>query len=128
MEKTVQEAVKKGYVETLFGRRRIIKEVQEQNRTLFEAGKRMAINTPVQGTQAELMKLAMIHLHDEFCKKGLEARMILQIHDELIVELPLGEVEIVEKTVKKCMEGVVSWEIPLLVSTRTGRDWAEITK
>jgi len=128
MEKTVQDAVKNGYVETLFGRRRIIKEIQEQNRTLFESGKRMAINTPVQGTQAELMKLAMIRLHSELCSKGLESRMVLQIHDELILEMPLKEVEIVEGIVKKCMEEVVSWEVPLHVSTRIGRDWAEITK
>jgi len=128
MEKTVQEAVKNGYVETLFGRRRIIREVQEQNRTLFESGKRMAINTPVQGTQAELMKLAMIQLHALLCSKRLESRMVLQIHDELILEMPLEEVEIVEKMVKKCMEGIVSWEVPLNVSTRIGRDWAEITK
>jgi len=128
MEKTVQQAIIDGYVETLFGRRRYIPELREKNRTIFENGRRMAINTPIQGTQAEIMKMAMINIDHQFIDKKLEARMILQIHDEIIIELPNEEENIVEKIVRKDMETVVAWNIPLKVTIRTGKNWAEVTK
>jgi len=128
MESVIQEAKKRGYVETLMGRRRYIPELQERNKNLFESGRRMAINTPVQGTQAEIMKIAMIRIDQEFIKKGLLARIILQIHDEIVLELPKNEQIEVVKIVKKHMENVVKWQVPLEVTTRIGHNWGQITK
>lgn len=128
MEKTVKDAVACGYVTTWQGRRRHIPELREKNRTLLDAGKRMAINSPVQGTQAEIMKMAMIRIDRLLIQQGLKARMILQIHDEMVVQLPLEEQDIVEKIIKTEMESVVDWEVPLKVTMRTGGNWAEITK
>ena len=128
IEKTIERATADGYVETLMGRRRYIPELAERNRTLQEAGKRMATNTPVQGTQAEIMKIAMINIDQRFKKEGLAARMILQIHDELVVEVPNDELPAVEKIVQTEMGSVVQWEVPLKVTVRSGKTWADITK
>ncbi len=128
MAKTVEHAVTNGYVETWLGRRRHIPELKERNKSLFEAGKRVAINTPVQGTQAEIIKLAMINLDRIFTENKLTARMILQIHDELVIELPQEELSIVEPMVKAVMGSIVSWQVPLAVTTRSGTTWAAITK
>ncbi|MFA6263522.1 MAG: DNA polymerase I [Candidatus Babeliales bacterium] len=128
MEKTVEKAVTTGYVETWFGRRRYIPELKEKNKTLFDTGRRMAINTPVQGTQAEIMKIAMINIDKEIVEQRLDSRMILQIHDEIIIELPEGEEAIIAPIVRKEMERVVAWNIPLKVTLRTGKTWADITK
>jgi DNA polymerase-1 len=128
MEKTVQKAVADGYVETLYGRRRHVPELREKNRAIFESGRRMAINSPVQGTQADIMKIAMININNKLIANNLQARMILQIHDEIVIELPGHEREAVEKIVKKEMESVVDWNTPLKVTIRTGKNWAEITK
>ncbi|NDD55511.1 DNA polymerase I, partial [bacterium] len=116
IEKTIERATADGYVETFMGRRRYIPELAERNRTLQEAGKRMATNTPVQGTQAEIMKIAMINIDQRFKKEGLAARMILQIHDELVVEVPNDELPAVEKIVQTEMGSVVQWEVPLKVT------------
>ncbi|MCK4650647.1 DNA polymerase I [Candidatus Babeliales bacterium] len=128
IEKTVEFAKKNGFVKTWLGRRRYVSQIHEKNKTLFEAAKRIAINTPIQGTSAEIMKLAMIDIDKDIQKKKLEAMMVLQIHDELVFELPNDELKVVEKLVIKCMEGVVSWEIPFKVTIRTGKNWESITK
>jgi DNA polymerase I len=128
MAKTVQRAVENSYVETWYGRRRFIPELKERNKTIFEAGKRMAINTPVQGSQADVMKIAMINIDKQFEAKKLKARMILQIHDEIIIELPQDEAKDVENIVRKEMESVVDWNVPLKVSIRSGKNWGEISK
>ncbi len=128
MTNTVQRAVENGYVETWYGRRRFIPELRERNKTIFEAGKRIAINTPVQGSQADIMKIAMINLNKKFVANKLEACMILQIHDEIIIELPTEELESVESIVRKEMESVVDWNVPLKVSIRSGKNWGEISK
>lgn len=128
LDATVKQAVKDGYTETLLGRRRYIPELQEKNRNLFEAGKRMATNSPVQGTAAEIMKIAMINIHNVLLKKKLDAHLVLQIHDEVIVECEQSLLECVEKIVRKEMEKVVDWDVPLKVSIRTGKDWGQITK
>jgi DNA polymerase I len=128
MEETVEKSVEHGYTETLFGRRRYIKELHERNKTLFEAGKRMAINTPVQGTQAEIIKMAMINIDRILSEKKLGSRLILQIHDELIIEVPNDELAMVEKLIAHEMDTVVQWEVPLKVTMRSGKTWAEVTK
>ncbi len=128
IEKITAQALTDGYVETWYGRRRYIPELAERNKTLFESGKRMAINTPVQGTQAEILKRAMINIDNAFMHKKLAARLILQIHDEIVVELPINELKAVEAIVQELMISVVDWQIPLKVTIRTGETWAKITK
>jgi DNA polymerase-1 len=128
MNKTVEEAIKTGYTQTLWGRRRYVPELAERNKNLFEAGKRVAINSPVQGTSADIIKIAMINVDKTLCDKKLDAAILLQIHDELIVQMHADIADEVEKLVQKEMENVVDWEIPLKVSIRIGKNWGEITK
>jgi len=128
IEKTVAQAEKDGFVETWLGRRRYVPGLKEKNRTLYEAARRIAINTPMQGTAAEIMKLAMINVHNALIAKKLKSVIVLQIHDELLLECPNEELKKVEKIVKKEMESVVKWQIPLTVTIRTGKNWAKITK
>ncbi len=128
INKTIDFAESNGYVETWMGRRRYIPNIKERNRTLYEAAKRIAINTPVQGTSAEILKLAMIEIDKKLTESKIDAFMVLQIHDEVIVEYPMDETDRVEKIVKKCMENVVKWSVPLSVSVRTGKNWEQISK
>jgi len=128
LDATVKQAIKDGYTETWLGRRRYIPELQEKNRGLFESGRRMATNSPVQGTAAEIMKIAMINIHNTLQEKKLDAHLILQIHDEVIVECEESLLERVRKIVQKEMETVVDWDVPLKVGIRTGKDWGQITK
>ncbi|KKQ33588.1 MAG: polymerase I protein [candidate division TM6 bacterium GW2011_GWF2_37_49] len=128
MEHTVNEAIKNGYTQTWWGRRRYIADLAEKNKNMFEAGKRVAINSPVQGTSAEIMKLAMINVDNIFAKKGLDAALVLQIHDELIIEFHADIEDEVTKIVHKEMETVVDWEIPFKVTIRTGKTWGDVTK
>jgi len=131
MEKVVEKAKEDGYVETVFGRRRYVPELHEKNRIVYEAARRVAVNTPIQGTSAEIIKMAMIEIDKKLDGKifhKLHAKMILQIHDELIFELSRDEEEKVEKMVKKCMEKIVKWDVPLIVDTRTGKNWEKISK
>jgi len=128
IEKTVEKAKKTGFTETLMGRRRYVPGLKEKNKTLYEAARRIAINSPVQGTSAEIMKIAMINTHNALQKGGLEAKIALQIHDELLIESPHSEVEKTKKIVQKEMETVVKWKFPMKVAIRTGKNWAEITK
>lgn len=128
MEDVVAEAMKNGFVETLMGRKRYVGGLKERNQTLFQAARRVAINTPVQGTSAEIMKLAMINIARKLEKKKLESKLILQIHDELLLECPSQELDIVGKLVKTEMESVVKWKVPLIAKIRTGKNWAKITK
>jgi DNA polymerase-1 len=128
MEETVMAATKAGFTQTLMGRRRYIPGLREKNKTLYMAARRIAINSPVQGTSAEIMKVAMINLHNKLNQGNLQSKLVLQIHDELLLECPNEELKTVEKIVKKEMESAVKWAIPLIVSIRTGKNWAKITK
>lgn len=128
MSSVVQQATQDGYVRTHFGRRRYIPALKEKNRTLFEAGKRVAINTKAQGTAAELMKIGMINLERVLKEKKSGAKMLLQIHDELLIQVPIDEMPVMQKLVADTLEQVINWNVPLIVTTRTGKDWQEITK
>lgn len=128
MESVVERAIKDGFVETLWGRRRYIPELREKNKNLFEAGRRAAVNTPVQGTSAELLKLAMIALYEALPQQFPGAHMVLQIHDELVIEAPNEDIEKLSHFMKKTMEEIVTWRIPLKVTIRTGKTWADVTK
>jgi len=126
IEELKASARKNGYVVTLMGRRRFLKDITSQNRVLREAAERMAINTPIQGSAADLIKLAMIRADREFRGREMGARLILQVHDELIVEAPGKEAEKAERILAEAMEGVAKLSVPLTVSVSRGRHWGEI--
>ena len=119
-------ARKDGYVFTIMGRRRFLKDIDSRNKVLREAAERMAINTPIQGSAADLIKMAMIRVDREFREAGMEARLILQVHDELIVEAPAREAAGTERILKEAMEGVAKLSVPLTVSVSRGKNWGEI--
>ncbi len=125
IEEALVTAKKKGYVTTLFGRRRPIPELKSHNANIRLQGERFAINSPIQGTAADIIKLAMIHIWKRFKEGGLKAKMVLQVHDELLFEFPAGELGIVTEIVRKEMEGVVKLSVPIKVEIGSGMNWAE---
>ena len=125
MEDTVKLAKETGYVTTLFNRKRVIDEIHNTNYMIRQMGERMAINTPIQGTAADIIKIAMIKVYQNINNKNLKSKMILQIHDELIFDVCNEELDILEKIVKDTMENVISLVVPLKVSTDVGKNWYE---
>jgi len=126
LESTKEQARERGYVQTLLGRRRFIPEVNSSNRQVREAAERMAINMPVQGTSADIIKVAMINLDREIEKRRLKSKMLLQVHDELILEVPREELEEMEKLVPRIMSSALKLSIPLKVDIKTGNNWGEM--
>src|SRR5438105_83572 len=125
LDRTIAEAKEKGYVTTLLGRRRPIVELQSGDPTQRGMGERMAMNTPIQGTAADVIKLAMLAVRGRLHAEGAVAKMILQVHDELIFEVAEGEIETVRKLVVAEMEQVVTLAVPLRVDVGVGRNWRE---
>lgn len=125
MERTKSDAKKNGYVTTMMHRIRYIPELKSSNYNLRSFGERAAMNTPVQGSAADIIKLAMVKVYDRLKKEGLKSKLILQVHDELIVEAPKNEVEEVKKILKEEMENAVSLKVPLTVDMSTGHSWYE---
>ncbi|HEU5217494.1 MAG TPA: DNA polymerase I [Gemmatimonadales bacterium] len=125
LDRQVEIARERGYVETLFGRRRYIPEVKDRNFNVRAFGERQAQNAPLQGSAADLIKLAMARLHGALRDRGLAARLLLQVHDELVLEAPAEEVERVVPLVKEHMEGAASLEVPLVVDVGVGDDWLD---
>ena len=125
MKDCIAHAKEKGYVETLFGRRRPLPELASSNFQVRASGERMARNTPIQGTAADIIKLAMVHVWQRLRREGLQARLLLQVHDELIVETPLDEVERVKALLKEEMEQVVRYSVPLTAEVGVGTTWLE---
>jgi len=123
---TKRDAGEKGYVQTLLGRRRYIPEINSSNAQVRMAAERMAINMPVQGTSADIIKVAMIDLQREMDRKGLEAKMVLQVHDELLFELPQEEVEALRQLVLQIMPNALELSVPLKIDVKTGRSWDEM--
>jgi DNA polymerase-1 len=122
-----ERAREQGYVETLLGRRRWIPELQSRNAQLRGAGERMAINMPIQGTAADIMKIALIRVHERLAADGSAARMLLSVHDEVLLEVPRGEVADLAPVVREVMEGALALDVPLDVDVKTGRDWESMT-
>ena len=120
-------AKQRGYVETLLGRRRWIPELEARNPSLRGAGERMAINMPIQGTAADIMKIAMIRLHDRLARDRSSARMLLSVHDEVLLEVPRTDVEALAPVVRETMEGAVRLDVPLDVDLKVGDDWESMT-
>ena len=125
MDGVVEQAKKDGYVSTLFGRRRWVPELKSSNFNTRSFGERVALNAPIQGTAADIIKLAMIRVRDRLLRDGLKGRLVLQVHDELIVECPEEEAEAVCALVKEEMEAVVSLPVSLLADTGSGKTWAD---
>ncbi|NBS41135.1 DNA polymerase I [bacterium] len=126
LDETKIKAHADGYVETLFGRRRYFPEIQGGVPMLVAMAERMAINMPVQGTAADLMKLAMISTYGWLSHSGWPAKMLLQVHDELVIECDEKAADAVAKGVKEMMEGVASFDVPLVVEVETGKNWGEM--
>ena len=122
---TLAGAREKGYVETIFGRRRYTPDVRSTNATVRAMAERNAVNAPIQGTAADVIKLAMIASEREVAAAGLKSRMVLQIHDELLFDALPEEIEALKEIVVRCMEGVVSLSVPLTVECNWGKNWLE---
>ncbi len=126
LEATKEQARKFGWVQTLLGRRRYIPEINSTNRIVREAAERMAINMPVQGTSADIIKVAMIDLCREMDRRGLKSKMLLQVHDELVFEVPEAEVDVVSHLVPELMCAAVKLSVPVKVDVKTGTTWGQM--
>ena len=126
IEKTKESARKDGYVQTLLGRRRYIMEILSTNRQVRESAERMAVNTPVQGTSADIIKVAMISIHEAMKTDGLRSRMLLQIHDELLFEVLEAERARVRQIVEQLMPRAVELSVPLKVDLKAGPNWSDM--
>lgn len=124
-DKKVEEAKETGGVTTLFGRRRVIEEINNPNYLIKQMGERMAMNTPIQGTSADIMKLAMIRVYNRFKNEGITSKILLQVHDEIIIDCKNEELEKIKKIVKEEMENVYKLNVPLKVEIDTGNNWYE---
>ena len=125
MQKNVDFAKEHGFVSTLTGRRRFIPEIKSSNFNLRQFGERAAMNMPLQGTSADIIKIAMINVRKALKKAGLKAELILQVHDELVIEAPIGESEKAAEILKYEMENAVKLNVPLTVEVHVGKDWYE---
>ena len=125
MKSIVEKAKTDGYVDTLFARRRYLPELKSSNFNVRSFGERVALNMPIQGTAADIIKIAMVNVHRRLAKEGLEAKLILQVHDELIVECPDSEAERVKEILTHEMENAASLSVPLTVDAHIGHSWAE---
>ena len=123
MEQVVSQARERGYVETLWHRRRALPELKSSNFNMRAFGERVARNMPIQGTAADIIKIAMVRVHRRLAAEGLEARLIMQVHDELIVECPEAEASRVEQLLQQEMQGVAELSVPLLAEAHTGHNW-----
>ncbi|HYX81924.1 MAG TPA: DNA polymerase I [Gemmatimonadales bacterium] len=125
LDRTIEDARQKGFVETLFGRRRYIPELRDRNFSIRAFGERTATNSPLQGSAADLIKIAMIRIHAALAEAQLGAKMVLQVHDELVFEVPESEKAAAEGLVKREMEGVTLLRVPLVVTVGAGKSWID---
>lgn len=123
MDNIVMEAYRDGYVKTLFNRKRVIEELQNKNFMVRQSGERIALNTPIQGTSADIMKIAMVKIFEEMKSKNLKSKMLLQVHDELIFDVIEEEKDVLEELVRRNMETCVKISVPFKVSHDYGDDW-----
>ncbi len=126
IEDTKRQAREFGYVQTVMGRRRYIPEINSPNRQVREAAERMAINMPVQGTSADIIKIAMVNLHREMVKRHLKSKMLLQVHDELVFEVPPNELDAIRQLVAEIMPNALKLRVPLKIDIKVGKNWAEM--
>ncbi len=126
LERTKQKARQAGYVQTILGRKRSIPEINSHNRNLREAAERMAINMPVQGTSADIIKVAMVNLDREMTARKLRSKLLLQVHDELILEVPEEELEEIKDLLRQVMSTAIPLSVPLKVDIKTGANWGQL--
>jgi DNA polymerase-1 len=129
MDQIQADASKKGYVETLLNRRRYFPELAAGSRASSrsrQAAQRMAINTPIQGSAADIIKLAMIRMHERLADQHLMARMLLQVHDEVVLEVPEDELDAATQVVRSTMEDAADLRVPLKVDVETGHNWLDM--
>ena len=125
MDKEIEEAKKNGYVKTIMNRKRIIEELHSTNHVVRSMGERMALNTPIQGSSADILKMAMIKIDKYFEDNNIKSTMLLQVHDELIFNVIKEEEEEVRKIVSNIMENIIKLDVPLKVSIEEGNNWYE---
>ena len=126
MDDIVESAKAKGYVETLFERRRYIPEIKSNNYMVRQFGSRVAMNTPIQGTAADIMKIAMINVYNALQERKINAKIVLQIHDELLLEVKEEDKEVAKEVLKQCMESAMKLDVPLEVELSEGTSWYEV--
>ncbi|MBF7096536.1 DNA polymerase I [Alkalibacter mobilis] len=125
MKNIVNEANEKGYVTTIFGRRRFIPEINSRNAMIAKSGERLALNTPIQGSAADIIKIAMINVYGELKKRKLKSKLILTVHDELVLDCPIEEIREVRKLVVDKMENAAKLKVPMTVEISEGNNWYE---
>jgi len=125
MDNLKARAYSDGYVRTLMNRKRVIEELNNKNFMIRQSGERMALNTPIQGTAADILKKAMVEIYDEFNKKKLKSKMLIQVHDELVFNVLDSELDEVKKIVKDIMENTFKMQVPLKVDIEVGNNWYE---
>ena len=126
MDKAVKEAREKGYVKTLMGRRRYLRDIDSRNSVVRSNAERIAINTPIQGSAADMIKIAMVNIHREFKKQGFRSRMILQVHDELVFDALKEELEVIKPIIEEKMKHTIpGLKVPIVVEMGVGKNWLE---
>jgi DNA polymerase I len=126
IDRTLAEGRERGYVNTLLGRRRYLPDMKSTNPVARNAAERMAMNAPVQGTASDMIKIAMVRVHEALRARGLAARMLLQVHDELLFEAPPAEVAEVEQLAREIMAGALPLGVPVVVDVKSGDDWSQV--
>jgi DNA polymerase-1 len=126
IDTTLHEGRERGYVATLLGRRRYLPDLRSNNPVARNAAERMAMNAPVQGTASDMIKIAMVRVHEALRARGLRTRMLLQVHDELLFEAPVEEVEAVEALAREIMAAALPLRVPVVVDVKSGKDWSEV--
>ena len=123
MNQVVKEAHEKGYSTTIMNRKRIIDELNNKNYMIRQQGERMALNTPIQGSAADILKKAMVEIYAELKKRNLKSKMLIQVHDELVLNVYQDELDEVKELVRNIMENTYPLDVPLKVDIETGSDW-----
>ena len=123
MDGAIQRAAEDGYVETMFARRRVLHDIKSSNRTVRGVAERNAINAPILGSAADVMKLAMVEIRRRFIAEGIRSQMIMQVHDEVVIDTLNSELEAVKRIVKEAMESVAELRVPLIAEVNSGDTW-----
>ena len=126
LDRQIRSAMESGFAITAFGRKRLLPDIHSKNQAVHGNAERMAMNTPIQGTAADLMKLAMISLDEQLTQRKLKSKLVVQVHDELVLDCPEEEVETARALVTEVMEGAMELKVPLKVNSAVGKNWAEL--
>ncbi|MCB0739141.1 MAG: DNA polymerase I, partial [Bacteroidetes bacterium] len=125
MDRVINEARENGYVSTVLGRKRYLRDINSRNSTMRGYAERNAINAPIQGTAADIIKVAMIHIHEWMMQEKVKSKMIMQVHDELVFDVPKDEVDLMKKKIEELMKNALPLEVPMEVGIGVGKNWLE---